>query len=347
MAFLEALGTAVPGSPVPQSAVRAKAEEVLSVLAPDLIEKLSVFDTVGIDKRFFVRPIDWFLEEHGWAERAALYADEGVKLLESAARQALARAQLAPIDIDGVVLVSTTGVATPSLDARLANKLGLRPDVTRVPVFGLGCAGGVAGVNLAAALANANPEKRYLLLCMETCSLNFDLHDMSVRAFVATTLFADGCAAAIFSGDRVQAKPLARWRAGASHQWPDTERVMGWDVTDEGLRVVFSRSIPEIVARDFAPVVESFLKREAASVDRHVYHPGGTKVLEAYESALGLKPAQLATARDALRDFGNMSSPTVLFALEASLRAPLAPGETALLAALGPGFAAELALLEG
>lgn len=351
MPALESLGLAVPGPAVLQADVRAKAEEVLLALAPELADKMTVFDTTGIRKRHFARPLDWYLETRGWGERSAVYAEAGLDLLEEASRQALGRAGLRASDVDALVLVSTTGISTPSLDARLVDRMGFRPDVLRVPVWGLGCAGGVAGLNLAADLVRASPDKRCLLLTLELCSLAFNLGDLSVRAFVATTLFSDGAAAAVVRGDAAEpagAGPgLGRFRRGATHQWPRSQDVMGWDVLDEGLRVVFSRRIPAIVAKELGPVVEAYLKREACSPDRHVFHPGGTKVLEAYEDALGLRPRQLDTARDALREYGNMSSPTVLFALEASLREPLRPGETALLAALGPGFTAALGILEG
>jgi alkylresorcinol/alkylpyrone synthase len=345
---LEALGTAVPGAPIPQAALRAKAEEVLAVLAPELLDKLSVFETVGIDTRHFVRPIEWYLEPHGWGERNAVYADVGTKLLEEATRRALADARLPPEAIDGVVLVSTTGISTPSLDARLANRIGLRPDVARVPVFGLGCAGGVGGLRIASDLARANPEERYLLLSLELCSLAFNLTDMSVRAFVATTLFADGCAAALVRGDACEGRTLARVGAGAAHQWRDTEDVMGWDVLDEGLRVVFSRRIPEITRHQLRPVVERLAKSSGATPTRYVFHPGGTKVLEAYEEGLGLDPRALDSARRVLRAFGNMSSPSVLFVLQEALRErAMRADDVALLAALGPGFSAELMLLHG
>lgn len=347
MAVVEALGTAVPGPPILQETVRAKAEEILSVLAPDLVEKLGVFETVGIRKRHFSRPVEWYLEPHGWADRAAAFQQTGLDLLERATMDALDGAGLSPADVDGVVLACTTGVSTPSLDARLANRIGLRPDVVRVPLWGLGCAGGVAALNLAADLARAEPDKRFLALALETCSLNFNLNDLSVRAFVATTLFSDGAAAALVRGEDVEGGRLAALRPGLSHQWPDSERVMGWDVLDDGLRVVFSRRIPDIVEHELRPVVERYLKREGVAPDRHAFHPGGTKVLEAYEKALGLDPKQLDVSRSVLREYGNMSSPTVLFVLKETLRRPLAPGETALLAALGPGFTAALGLAEG
>lgn len=350
MPVLEALGHAVPGPPVLQSDVRRKAEELLAVLAPELLEKMDVFEHTGIRKRHFVRPLDWFLEPHGWAERSTIYRDVGIDIMERATRMALERAQLAPRDIDGIVFVSTTGLATPSLDARLANKLGMRSDIIRVPMWGLGCVGGVAGLNVAADLARAHPEKRFLLVSMELCSLAFNLSDFSVRAFIANTLFGDGCAAAIVRGDDAEGRVpgLASVLPGAWHQWPDTESVMGWDVTDEGLRVVFSRRIPEIVAKEFQPVVEAYAKSSGVSPDRHLFHPGGTKVLEAYQSALGLSDDALAESRDVLREYGNMSSPTVLFVLDEALRRrALAPGETSLVGALGPGFTSSLLTLEG
>lgn len=321
---------------------------MLSQLAPDLVPRMSVFETVGIRKRHFARPMEWYLEPHGWGDRSTAYAEVGLDLLTEATRGALDKAGLPPDAIDGVVLVSTTGIATPSLDARLANRLRFRPDATRMPVFGLGCAGGVAGVRLAADLARANPEKRYLLLSMELCSLAFDLNDMDLRSFVATTLFSDGAAAALVRGDACEGATLASVGASASHQWPDSEDVMGWNVVDEGLRVVFSRRIPDITRDQLAPVVRAFLKAQGVTPSRFVFHPGGTKVLEAYEAALGLDAEALDTARVTLREFGNMSSPTVLFALDEALRRePLRDGEAALLAALGPGFTAELALLHG
>ncbi|HET6403951.1 MAG TPA: type III polyketide synthase, partial [Candidatus Thermoplasmatota archaeon] len=350
MPVLESIGHAVPGPPILQSEVRRAAEELLAQLAPELLSKMDVFETTGIRQRHFVRPLAWFLEPHGWEERSEIYRDVGLEVMERATRMALERAHLSPRDVDGIVFVSTTGIATPSLDARLVNRLGMRPDVARVPVWGLGCVGGAAGLNVAADLARANPEKRYLLVSLELCSLAFNLNDFSVRAFVANTLFADGCAAALVRGDDVRGgvEPMARILPGAWHQWPDSEGVMGWDVTDEGLRVVFSRRIPQIVAEGLAPVVESYVKATGLPPDRHLFHPGGTKVLEAYQSALGLPASSMDVSREVLRDHGNMSSPTVLFVVEEALRRrALAPGETALVGALGPGFTSSLLTLQG
>lgn len=345
MPLLESLGTAVPGQRVPQSAVKAKAAEVVQAVAPQLSQYLDVFDSTGIKNRYFLRPLDWYLEPHGWKERSEIYREDGLALVEEAARAALSGAGLGAEAVDGIVFVSTTGISTPSLDARLVNRIGLRADIQRVPVWGLGCAAGVAGLALAADLARAHPRRRYLVLSLELCSLAFHLGDLDIRSFVAATLFGDGAAAALVRGDAADGPTLAQMGRASSHEWKSSEDVMGWNVLDEGLSVVFSRRIPEIVERELKPIVSKHV--DGPGPDRYVFHPGGTKVLLAYEKALGLDPSHLETSRRVLRDFGNMSSPTVLFVLRESLRNRLKSGESALLGALGPGFASELLTLTG
>lgn len=320
---------------------------MLEDLAPSLLKYLEVFDSTGIKSRHFVRALDWYLEPHGWKDRATVYQAEGLDLLQRAAEKALEDAGLNKEKIDGIIFVSTTGISTPSLDARLVNRMGLRQDLIRIPVWGLGCAGGVAGLSLAHDMALAHPDKRFLLLSLELCSLAFNLNDLDIRSFVAATLFSDGAAAALVHGDEVKGGALGRLARGASHEWPDSEDVMGWDVMDEGLSVVFSRRIPEILERDLAPVVQRYVEKHGRTPQRYVLHPGGAKVLQAYEKALQIDAAGLAASRKVLRRYGNMSSPTVLFALRESLRKPLREGEDALLAAVGPGFAGELSMLQG
>jgi alkylresorcinol/alkylpyrone synthase len=348
VSFLESVATAVPGEPIPQADVKERANMLLEDVAPDLLQYLNVFDTTGIQKRHFVRALDWYLETHGWKERSDVYRAEGLALLESCAKDALNAADLKPKQVDGIVFVSTTGISTPSLDARLMNKMGFRPDILRVPVWGLGCAGGVAGLSLANDLATAHPDRRYLVLSLELCSLAFNLSAFDTKSFIASTLFSDGAAAAIVRGDQLKGRDLGHLRDGYRHEWSDSEDVMGWDVMDEGLSVVFSREIPKIVERDLAPVVQTYLAREGqAPVSRYVFHPGGAKVLQAYENALGINGASLDASKKVLREYGNMSSPTVLFVLAESLKKKLRSDESALLAAVGPGFAGELSMLQG
>lgn len=349
MPVLEALATATPENRVPQAEIRSLAESWVQQSAPELVPLCSVFESTGIEHRSFARPLPWYLDEPGWSERADVFERVGTDLAETVTRSLLDEADLPPQAIDGIVFVTTTGIATPSLEAHLANRLGLPATVDRVPVWGLGCAGGVAGLARTADLARADPEGRYLLVSLELCSLAFLRQEVSKKMLVAAALFSDGAAGALVAGDALAADG-PRIGGARSHLWPGTEDVMGWDVQDAGLGVVFSPRIPEIVESKLGDVVHPFLKQEDADLSRTrtVFHPGGPKVLDAYEDALGLDADALAASRRVLAAHGNISSPTVLFALEASLdAAPLDPGEPALLAAVGPGFAAELAMLTG
>ncbi len=351
--LLGPVATALPPNRLPQAELRAVAQAVLPD-RPGTKDILAVFDNARIDGRNLAMPVEWYLEKHGHKDRASVFQDVGLELVEQAARGALANARLAPEDLDGIVLVSTTGLATPSLDARLMNRMPLRSDLARVPVWGLGCAGGVGGLNRAADLAKGNPDGHYLLVCMELCSLLFDIEKAiggggpaDKKAVIAAALFGDGAAGLVVSGDQTGAKGLHHL-AGRSHLFPDTERVMGWDVEDHNLDVVLSPKIPDIVRSTMAGLVAEFLAASNGGrpADRVILHPGGAKVVDAYESALGLAAFDLAPTHDALRKFGNMSSPTVLFALkEAADAGLLVPRSTALLGALGPGFASELALV--
>jgi alkylresorcinol/alkylpyrone synthase len=225
----------------------------------------------------------------------------------------------------------------------------MRPDVLRVPMWGLGCAGGVAALNRAADLVRGRPDLHVLAVTLELCTLSFDApramgagQGGDKKAVVAASLFGDGCAAVVVSGTATGAKGQ-RHEGGASHLFPGTERVMGWDVEDKNLDVVLSPRIPDIVRAEMAGLVRPFVG--ARRIDAWVLHPGGAKVLEAYRDSLGLAASDLAWSEAVLREYGNMSSPTVLFALAAWQRSGPKPGTTALLAALGPGFASELALV--
>lgn len=349
MPTLEALATATPDHRVAQESIQEVARAFVAEKAPEHLDMVDVFTSTGIESRALSRDFDFYLSSPGWGERSAAFEQTGTDLAEEVTLDLLDRAGLPTDAIDGVVLANTTGLATPSIDALLANRVGLREDVHRIPVWGWGCAGGVAGLARAADMARAHPENRYLLVSLELCSLAFLEEDISKKNLVATALFGDGCAGALVSGDELEAEgPTID--AAASHQWPDTEDVMGWDVRDEGLDVVFSREIPEIVAQHLRPIVDRFCKRTGQNLDeaRAVLHPGGPKVLSAYEEALDLQADDLEASRTVLRKHGNMSSPTVLFALEESISdQALATDEPALLGAVGPGFAGELAMLTG
>ncbi|MGE5177220.1 MAG: type III polyketide synthase [Hyphomicrobiales bacterium] len=319
---------------------------------------LTVFDNAGIETRRVCMPLAWYAEEHTFGERNDLYLEHGLDLSAAAIVAALDRAAIAPEDVDHVVFVSSTGVSTPSLDASLANRLGFRRDVRRTPIWGLGCAGGAAGLARAREFALAAPGSRVLVVALELCSLAFQRRERSKRNLVAASIFADGAAAAIVStsgadghagrnGSGAAARLVVE--GSGSTLWPNTLDVMGWEVDGDGLHVVFSRDIPTIVRRWARESVERFLASRGltlAQVDHVVSHPGGMKVLRAYQEALSVPEHAFRHARDVLRERGNMSSPTCLFVLERFLESgTIAPGETALLTALGPGFSAEYVLL--
>ena len=310
-----------------------------------LFDRLSgVFDNALIDRRQTVAPIDWYRGAHGWAERTALYVAATEAMFVDAATRAIAGAGLRPDQVDGLVFVSTTGISTPSIDARVAPRLGLRPDVARVPIFGLGCAGGVTGLATAARLASAQPGSHWLFVTVETCSISIRLDSDDPAAIVATALFGDGAAAAVVSAE---GPGLATIVGGQEKLWPDTLGIMGWRVEDPGLAVIFDRAIPPFIEAELAPAVDAMLAKMGfarADLDRFCCHPGGAKVVDAIESALDLPAATLDLERDVLRDFGNMSAPTVMFVLERLLARGLPP--RVMMTAFGPGFTCAGLVLE-
>jgi alkylresorcinol/alkylpyrone synthase len=341
---LLSLATALPAHVVSQREAKDAARRAFTG-RPALFQRLSsVFDNAGIDRRHVVADIGWYGEEHGWGDRNRLYLEASEAMFLDAARKAIAKAGLEPGDIDGVVSVSTTGVATPSLEGRVFARLGLRDNVRRVPIFGLGCAGGVSGLATAARLASAEPGSRWLFVTVETCSISIRLDSDEPAAIVATALFGDGAAAAVVSteGDGIAAI------AGSGEKiWPDTLNIMGWRVEDPGLAVVFDRAIPPFVEAELKPVIRQILAEIGAprdSIEGFCCHPGGVKVIDAIETALALPTGTLALERDVLREYGNMSSPTVLFVLERLIASGL-PRRT-MLTAFGPGFTCAGLVLE-
>jgi alkylresorcinol/alkylpyrone synthase len=358
---LASVATALPANTVPQSATRALAAHMFEEgLDPDDRRLLAVFESSGIETRHFCMPLEWYAQVRTFGEMNARYLEHAVALALEVSSRAIERAGLSPADVDHVVFVSSTGLATPSVDARLANLAAFRSDVRRTPIWGLGCAGGASGLARARDFALADPSARVLLVALELCSLTFQRRDLDRRNLVAAALFADGAAAAIILGAEARVPAANGSGSGAralelvasrSMLWPDTLDVMGWDVDERGLHVIFSRDIPTIVRDWVRPNLDSFLAANGTSLEQlgHVVaHPGGPKVLAAYAEALGLPPIAFRHARDVLRECGNMSSPTCLFVLERALAAgDIRPGDSAVLAALGPGFSSELVLMRG
>lgn len=335
---LLSLATATPSNDLAQDDVFEVAHQIFIARFPEFVRMGPVFDHAGVRHRQVARPIDWYLQPHGWADRAAVYDEVALDLFCRAAEGALAEAGLTGADIDAIVTVSTTGVSTPSLEAKAMTRMGFRSDATRVPLFGVGCAGGATGLSLAYRLAKAQPGARVLLVCVELCSLAFRLEDLSKTDIISTAIFGDGAAACVISSE-AGAKGFATVTGCAEHTWPDTLGVMGWRVGESGLAVVLDQALPPFVRREIRPVIESMLARQdlrLEDVDRFLCHPGGMKVIEAMEGALGLRQGALDHEREVLADHGNMSSPTVLFILDRARRADLP--KRSVVTAMGPGF---------
>jgi alkylresorcinol/alkylpyrone synthase len=331
------LGTANPPYRVRQDEARQIARAMFSEL--EGIERLiGVFENTGIETRYLSAPVEWFTREHSFAEKNRLWQEVALELAQQASHEALRQAGVSPRQIGAVVLVTTTGIATPSLEAHLVQRLGLPLSALRLPIWGLGCAGGAAGLARAAELARLYPKACVLLVAVELCSLTFVRGDLSKANLVATSLFADGAAAVVLGhGEGPEVV------GGFSRLLPESYGVMGWEVIEAGLRVRFAQSIPHLVEGELGGLIEDGLAShglKAQDVGVWVLHPGGSKVLSAYRQALPIDERSYEASRSTLREYGNMSSPTVLFVLKRLLKA-LEDHTTGVLLALGPGFAAE------
>ncbi len=343
---LVSLATAVPEHVIDQQVAADQSRAFFGGRLADYERLANVFAATGVERRYSVQPVDWFGNGHSWPDRTAAYVDGASSLFAQVASRAIAAAGLDPAAIDAVVTVSSTGIMTPSLETRVLPKLGFRSDVERTPVFGLGCAGGVTGLAIASRLAGARAGTTVLLVAVELCTLAFRLDRARKVDVIAASLFGDGAAAAVLSSDP-GLPAIADFVGATEHLWPETLDIMGWGVDDVGLGVLLSRSLPTFIEQRYRASFDQALARlnvDRAQLGRVVCHPGGTKVLQAIENALMLPVGTLDHERAVMRDFGNMSSPTVLFVLERAVAAGL-PAST-VLAALGPGFTATFAALE-
>lgn len=352
MPRIAAVSTAVPEHVLEQSEIRAFAA---TVFPPNLYERLlPVFDNANIERRYFAVDAEWLQRDHSFTEVNDRYIEVALELSERVVCEAAEMASIGTTDIDAIFFVSTTGLSTPSIDARLFNRIPLSPHIKRIPIWGLGCAGGASALARAAEYLRAFPTHRALVVTLELCSLAFQREDATKSNMIATALFGDGAAACLLEGDQVPATGRD-WSQpnvldSLSTIYPDSLDVMGWRITSNGFTVVLSRDIPSIVTSLVKPNIEELVSRVGLRLDQikhYVAHPGGTKVLGAYENALGVASETFATSRAVLRTFGNMSSATVYFILKCFMeRVTGGSGEYGLLSALGPGFSSELVLLQ-
>ncbi len=343
---IASVGTALPGPCHSQEALLAGLRELWSkrIRNPKRLDQ--IHRNVLVGGRHLALPMEEYRDLHGFQAANDAFIRCAVPLGEAAVRDALDRAGLGPRDVNHFFFASVTGLATPSIDARLMNRLGLRSDVKRTPIFGLGCVAGAAGIARASDVLRAYPGEVAVLLCVELCSLTLQREDLSVPNLIASGLFGDGAAAVILTGGDVpQAGPQIL--ATRSVFYPGTEDAMGWEIGDTGFRVVLSAEVPRI-ARGIRKDVDDFLAChgfDLEDVSVFVCHPGGPRVLEAFEEALDLPKEALALSWRSLREIGNLSSASVLMVLGDTLASDPAPGSLGLLMAMGPGFCAELVLL--
>ncbi len=340
---LVSIATATPPHRIGQREATLAAYDSFAARFDGFDHLARVFDSAGIRSRYLAQPLEWYMQPRGWAERNAVYLEAADALFVQSASLALEKAGILAADVDTVVTVSSTGLATPSVDARVSGQMGFRSDIERVPVFGLGCAGGVTGLGLAARLARSRPGSTVLLVAVELCSVAFRLDRLTKENIVASALFGDGAAACVLRcGNQGRAPDgLALVEASGQHTWPGTLDIMGWSVDDTGLAVIFDRAIPPFATEHMGPAVTGILQRHGiamAQVDRFACHPGGAKVITALEVALSLDQGTLDHERSVLADYGNMSAPTALFVLDRLAQSTL-PKRT-VLTAMGPGFTA-------
>ncbi len=313
---------------------------------PDMLDRLHA--RTGVETRSLALPIEAYPELKSWGEANQIWIDAACELGESAICHALTRAGLSVKDPAALFFVSISGVASPSIDAKLVNRMGLSRNIKRVPIFGLGCVAGAAGIARAADYVRAFPDQAALLLSVELCSLTIQRDDLSIANLISSGLFGDGAAAVIVVGDdHPGAGPEIL--GTRSVFYPDTEDVMGWDIGERGFRIVLSKEVPNMVYRHLASDIDAFLADHELGredIGAWVMHTGGPAILTATENALNLPDGALDASWDCLRRVGNLSSSSVLFVLEEFLeRRKPAPGTYGLLAAMGPGFCSELILL--
>ncbi len=351
--LIRAVGRALPKHYANQETLIAAFRDIWAGAHFNVERLEELHRAVHVSGRYLAAPIEQYKELTSFARRNEVWTQVAVDLGEAAIRTALQSAGLAPRDIDHLFFVTTTGIATPSIDARLVNRLDLRPDLRRTPIFGLGCAAGAVGISRASDYLRAFPDQVAVLLSVELCSLTLQREDFSIPNIIASGLFGDGAAAVVFAGaarDLPEDGAAPRVEATGSVFYPGTERVMGWDIVETGFKVLLSAKVPQVVRDHVRDDVDRFLAAnglERSQIRHWIAHTGGPKVLKAFEESLELPAGALDRSWKSLREIGNLSSASVLFVLGELLDSGEAnKGDRGLLMAMGPGFCAELVLLQ-
>ena len=351
MPVIVATASGFPSHYYSQEVISTSLQEIWAKLGVNTSRIARLHEATTVEGRHIAVPREEYYELRGWEAPNAIFAREAVALGEETLGRLFDETALGPEDVDLFIFASTTGLAIPTIDARLMNRMPFRTDVKRLPLFGLGCVAGAAGVARLADYLRGHPAGVALLLTEEFCSLTIQKHDVSVANLIACGLFGDGAGAVLMVGDE---HPLAapagpRVLGTRSVFFPESEHYMGWEVRETGMELVLSAAVPTAVEEGLLEPVAAFLEEHGltiAEMDRWVCHPGGPRVIEAVEAALSLNGDTLEASRAILRDVGNVSSASVLVLLDDLLHGePVPAGAHGLMMAMGPGFVAELVLL--
>jgi alkylresorcinol/alkylpyrone synthase len=347
VATIGPISVAVPEHVLTQADVKRAVEAVVPLERDRLEAVMALFDAAGVERRHSALPVDELYRRRDLTETMAIYREHAVGLGRKVARECLERAELLPTDVDMVISVSCTGVMLPSLDAYLANDLGFRSDVRRLPITELGCMGGAAALTSARDFILGHPGANVLVIAVELPILSFQSNDLSPANLISTAIFGDGAGAALVTGREISG---ARMLDARSHLFPRTLGALGFDLKADGFHVVLGRELPGLVRAEIKRLVTELLERNRLTredLSFFVLHPGGKRILDAVEDQLKLRPDETGPSREVLRAHGNLSSATVLFVLDECLRRGRpAPGAHGLLGAFGPGFSSELAVLQ-
>ena len=344
------VGTANVPISYDQHVAKEFARDLFTKRRDDIERLLPIFDHTLIENRHFCYAREWFTKEHTFVERSESFVENGLKLSRDALDKCLQKADADYTDFDHIIYVSSTGISAPTIDALLINELKLNTHLKRTPIWGLGCVAGAVGLSRAVEYVKANPEDAVMLIALEICSLAFQKDDFSKSNIVAIALFSDGAAATLIAGKdhRLYNSSDINLINSYSTTYYDSLDVMGWDVVETGFKAIFSKDIPTIVKNNVKGNILEFIEQYDLTIPdlKHfVLHPGGAKVLDEYEKALGLENGSIKHSRNILRDHGNMSSPTVLYVLNDFMTSgEYNPGDYGLISALGPGFSSELIL---
>jgi len=333
---------------ISQQEVKEQAQITFGEKFPQTNRLIFAFDNTEIKTRNFCKPLSYYISDTTFEERNLQYIQTALEFSVQAVQECLVKAAITKDAITDILFVSTSGLATPSMDALIINKLRLNPGVRRMPLWGLGCAGGVSGMAKANAMAKADPDAVVLLVAVELCSLTLIKNDYSKSNFIGSSLFSDGMAACIIKGDNHGNNQKVTYLDASSKLYYDSLEVMGWEFQDTGFKVLFSKDIPTFINEHVLEDITGFLTKhnlELSDIKNFIFHPGGKKVLDAYNDALPVEGDFLKKTREVMNENGNMSSVTVLYVLEKFLDDGFDDGY-GLMMAMGPGFSSEMVLLQ-